>query len=330
MAGTILFTAANSSLAIPAIDHLLTKYPAYTAVLTVRNPATTDPNTQRLRATIAKHPAAKTFIHALDLADLSAVRTFADTIVDQISQGSLPPLASIVCNAYYWNLTGGMEMTVDGYEKSFQAIHIAHAALVLKLLAHFGPDGGRVVLFSSDAHWPGKNGLEKYPPKIPDDLELLAKPGPDPSPVDNFGRGFQRYAVAKLAVVMWMYALNRRLEKHPTLPPTLTAVAINPGNLADSRALRTNTPSMLAFMSRFVIQPLRPLLRYFMDPTMRTSAEAGVDVVELATGTASPGERGYFTLLKKDASAPQSLDESVQEGLWRETEKWTGMEGVLK
>ena len=212
MAGTIIITAANGSLAIPAVQHLLTTYPDYNAVLTVRNPSDSDPNTKKLRAIIANHPGAKTSIYQLDLADLSAVHEFATNIVDEIQKGSLPPLASLVCNAYYWNLAGGLETTKDGYEKSFQVTHVAHAALVLRLLGSFGPEGGRIVLFSSDAHWPGKNSLEKYPPAIPDDLELLVRPDADGTP-DNFGRGFQRYAVSKLAVVTWMYALNFYLEK---------------------------------------------------------------------------------------------------------------------
>lgn len=211
MAGTIVITAANSSLAIPAVQHLLRHYPDYTTVLTVRDTADTDANTKKLRAAIAEYPSAKTSIHELDLANLSAVHEFVNTIADRVLHGSLPPLASLVCNAYYWNLSGGLETTVDGYEKSFQVIHVAHAALVLRLLGSFGSDGGRVVLFSSDAHWTGKNSLEKYPPAIPDDLELLVKPAADETS-DNLGRGFQRYAVSKLAVVMWMYVLNRYLE----------------------------------------------------------------------------------------------------------------------
>lgn len=63
-------------------------------------------------------------------------------------------------------------------------------------------------------------------------------------------------------------------------------------------------------MSKFVIRPLQFLLR-FMDPTMRTAAKAGVDVVDLATNKAYPGDRGYFTLLKKDVSAPESMDEEI-------------------
>ncbi|KAI4243792.1 MAG: hypothetical protein L6R42_010644, partial [Xanthoria sp. 1 TBL-2021] len=244
------------------------------------------------------------------------------SIAAEISSGKLPPLTAIICNAYYWNLKAPLQTTDDGYEKTFQVSHLAHVALVLRLLGSFGPSGGRIVLFSSDSHWPGKNGMAKYPPAIPDDLDLLVKPAAD-EPVDYFGRGFLRYANSKLAIVMWMYALNRALEKDPKLNK-ITAVAINPGNLSDSRALRTNTPSSLYYLSLFVLRPLRPLLR-FMDPTIRTSAEAGADVMQLATNEAFPGERGYFTLLKKDESSPDSLDEEKQRRLWAKSGEWAGV-----
>ena len=81
---------------------------------------------------------------------------------------------------------------------------------------------------------------------------------------------------------------------------------------------------MLVFMSTFIIQPLRFLLQ-FMDPTMRTAAKAGVDVANLATNKAHPGDRGYFTLLKKDASAPDSMDERTQQNLWVQTMKWANI-----
>lgn len=81
---------------------------------------------------------------------------------------------------------------------------------------------------------------------------------------------------------------------------------------------------MLVYMSKFVIQPLRFLLR-FMDPTMRTAATAGVDVADLATNKAHPGDRGYFTLLKKDVSAPDSMDEETQQKLWVKTLEWAGI-----
>lgn len=81
---------------------------------------------------------------------------------------------------------------------------------------------------------------------------------------------------------------------------------------------------MLVYMSRFIIQPLRPLLR-LMDPTMRTSAEAGADVIDLATNKAHPGERGYFTLLRKDDSSPESQDKEKQRNLWVKSAEWAGI-----
>ncbi|KAK3314357.1 hypothetical protein B0H66DRAFT_504330 [Apodospora peruviana] len=324
--GSILITGANGSIAIPLVKYLLTHSPDYTLVLTVRDASSKDVNTNQLREVIAQHPGgAKATVHSLNLFRLAAVHEFAQTITTQISQGVLPPLASIVCNAYYWNLVRPVEFTEEGFEKTFQATHLAHAALVLRLLGSFGPDGGgRVVFFSTDAIFPGKNSLEKITPAIPDDLELLVKPDQD-KPVDNLAHGFHRYANAKLAAVMWACALNRHLEKDPKLNK-IAAVAVNPGNISDSRALRTNTPGMLVFLSKFVLGPLRPLAS-FLDPTMRTSAAAAEDVARLATNDAHPGERGYFTLLKRDESPPDTKDEKKQEELWVRTARWAGITG---
>lgn len=78
---------------------------------------------------------------------------------------------------------------------------------------------------------------------------------------------------------------------------------------------------MLYYLSKFIIRPLRPLLR-LLDPTMRTSAEAGADVIDLVTENAFPGQRGYFTLLEKDESAPESRDEEKQQDLWKKSAEW--------
>lgn len=78
---------------------------------------------------------------------------------------------------------------------------------------------------------------------------------------------------------------------------------------------------MLVYISKLFIPPLQPLLR-FIDPTMRNAAQAGVDVADLATNKAYPGDRGYFTLLKKDISAPESMDEEMQQKLWVKTLEW--------
>ncbi|ROW09243.1 hypothetical protein VPNG_05898 [Cytospora leucostoma] len=319
MAGTVIITGANGSLAVPAVHHLLTNFPSYTLILTVRDASGEDPNTRKLRDVLGQHPQADVSIRQLDLGMLASVHQFARRIATEVAEGHLPPVASIICNAYYWNLARPLELTGDGYEKTFQVTHLAHAALVLRLLGSFQQHGGRIVFFSSDATFPGQNSLEKIPPLIPDNLDFLVHPPPDEKN-DNLAYGFHRYANAKLSVVMWAHALNRRLVKEPRFH-NITAVIVNPGNLSDSRALRTNTPAMLRCMSSLVIRPFQPLLR-MVDPTMRSSAEAGKDIALLATNTAHPSVRGYFTLLEKADSPKASLDEQKQDELWLQSARW--------
>ncbi|KAL1852446.1 hypothetical protein Daus18300_012205 [Diaporthe australafricana] len=345
MAGTILITGANGSLAIHVVRHLLKNAPDHTLLLTVRDTSDGDQNTCALRDVVAKRSQqTQVSIRQLNHSHLASVHKFSQDVSKEIADGDLPLLVSIVCNAYYWNLSRPLEKTDDGFEKTIQVAHLAHVALVLRLLSSFHPQqAGRIVQFSTDAIFPGKNGLEKIPPAIPADMELLAHPPPDPKN-DTWAHGFQRYANAKLAAVMWIHALNRRLEKaRQNLTPWIffglsvdlfvlqdpnfkhiTAVAVHPGSLSDSRALRTNTPFTVQLLSKLIVQPLRPPLR-LVDPSVRTSSDAGTDVARLAINEASPNERGHFVLLEKLESSPDSLDEEEQEAMWRKSAEWVGL-----
>ncbi|KAI0551103.1 hypothetical protein F4679DRAFT_180524 [Xylaria curta] len=322
MSGTIIMTGANGSVAVHAVQNLLSKAPDTALVLTVRNTSDSDINTRRLREVTTRSPNSRVSIRKLDLASLKAVNEFAVTISAEIMREKLPPLTAIVCNAFHWNMVADPELTEDGLEKTIQINHISHSALVLRLLGSFGPQGGRVVLFTSNCHYPGRNGLERYPPSIPDDLEELSKAV---SEIDKQGRGFQRYANSKLVILMWAYALSRRLETDKSLNK-ISALVIDPGNIVDSRALRTNTPDMLSYMQKFVLQPLQPVLRFIM-PDMRRSADAGVDVAELALNRKHVGERGYFRLMVSGPSSAESLDETKQERLWVKTAEWADITG---
>ncbi|RYP51529.1 hypothetical protein DL769_010797 [Monosporascus sp. CRB-8-3] len=292
-----------------------------------RSASDTDPNTRNLRDIISRYQASKASIQEVDLANLSAVHEFASKISAGIANGQYPPLKSIICNAFYWNLVSDSELTVDGYDKTLQIGHIAHVALILRLIGRFASDGGRIVLVSSIAHYRVKTYMSPYLPEIPDNIDQLLRPAPDK---DKQGRGFQRYASSKLVHTIWMYPLNRYLQqaddglKNPRLKD-ITAVAINPGGLGDSRSFITNTPGSIQFMQKYVLKPLMPLVKCLVDPTFRSSAEAGVDLVELATDRAHPGERGYFTLLQKDTSDPLTLDETVQQNVWLKSAEWAGI-----
>ncbi|KAI0490215.1 hypothetical protein F4859DRAFT_1173 [Xylaria cf. heliscus] len=320
MAGTIVITGANGSVAVHAVEQLLSKAPDNTLVLTVRNTSDSDLNTKILRDVVSRFPDSRVSVWKLDLSSSEAVNAFADIIAAEVLQEKLPPLVAIVCNAFHWNMIADPELTEAGLEKTIHVNHISHSALVLRLLGSFCPRGGRIVLFTSDCHYPGRNSLERYPPGIPDDLDKLVKANPE---IDKQGRGFQNYANSKLAILMWTYALNRYLEKDKTLS-NISAVVIDPGNISDSRALRTNTPALLSYMQRFVLQPLQPMLRLVL-PDMRLSADAGVDVAELVLNRKYADERGYFRLMVPGPSSPESLDEGKQERLWAKTAEWANI-----
>jgi hypothetical protein len=102
---------------------------------------------------------------------------------------------------------------------------------------------------------------------------------------------------------------------------SITAVTIDPGTLCDSRAFVTNTPSSIINMQRFILRPLRPVFRFFNQP-FRRAADGAADVVDLATNVAHAGEQGYFTLLEKGESAPQSMDKEIQQRVWLQSATW--------
>jgi len=212
MTGSILFTGANGSLAIPAIECLLTAYPQYTLVLTVRNNSVQDPNTAELHRVLAQQPDANVSIRVLDLASLEQASSFSNTLLSEINGKILPRLSAIVCNAMTWNLSGGPKYSTDGDELSMAVNHLAHFSLCLRLLGGMDPVHGRIVFLGSVAHWPEKASFSRgYPTHIPKDLELLVHPQPDKQGEET-GRGFQRYGTSKLVTIMVMYELNRRLK----------------------------------------------------------------------------------------------------------------------
>ncbi|KAI0009267.1 putative short-chain dehydrogenase [Xylariaceae sp. FL0662B] len=317
MAGTVILTGANGSVGIPAAEQLLKAYPQSTAIFTVRNADGADDNTQNLRRVIARYPDAKASIHQVDLANLSVVHEFAGKISTAVATGEYPPLRSIICCAAYWNLVSDSELTADGYDKSLHVNHIAHVALVLRLIGSFASEG-RIVLFSTIGHYRKPNAMTSYLPEIPDDIDQLNHP---PSSKDKQGRGFQRYANSKLVVTTWMYPLNRYLQQNPNFKD-ITVVAINPGGLGDSRCFTTNTSLSVKLAQKFVLKPFMSVIHRLADPTFRSSAEAAVDVIELAVDKAHRGERGYFTLLQKDSSDPVTMDEGVQQRVWQKSLEW--------
>lgn len=212
MSGTVLITGANGSLALGFVQAFLELYPQYTLIAAVRNPSIKkDPNTAKLATLVAKYPHVKTYIEGLDLGSLKNVRSFAEGLSKRVSSKELPPIVSIICNAFTWSLESGQKFTSDGIEATFQVCHLSHYLLVLKLLGSMDSKIGRIVMLGSVVHYDTPNPVSTLVAQFPDNIEELAKPTADPENLIH-DRGFQRYSNAKLANVAFTYDLNRRLK----------------------------------------------------------------------------------------------------------------------
>ncbi|KAF5687540.1 short-chain alcohol dehydrogenases/reductase [Fusarium denticulatum] len=317
MTGTIIITGANGSLALAYISYLLKTHPSYTILATVRNASLSDPNTAQLSSLPSSHP--KLSIEALDLSLLSNVRTFSESTAKRVASGEIPPIKAIICNAFTMSVTEQV-YTPDGFERTFQVNHLSHFVLVLKLIGSMASDG-RIVMLGSDTHYTTRSHpLFRQRPGIPEDTEILVKPLPDKKGKEYDG-GFHRYGNSKLANIMFMHDLNAKLEKNPKLSG-ITAIAMDPGGMVDSRAHRIQTPFMRFAFSIVLIS--LPILRHFTD-TMRPAAQSGRELVELSVGEKFVGAKGYFMGARREEEDIACKDVHKRELLWNACWKWAGM-----
>lgn len=216
MVGTVIITGATGSLALEAVQQLLSSHPSLTIVGTVRNAKKSpkSPQLLRLEELAHRYSSSKLIIKSVDLNSTLEVRAFSDEIAGLVESNELPPISAIVCNAFTWSLDG-QQFSKDRLESTFQVNHLAHFLLVLKLLRSMDPQTGRVVMLSSEVHDPEhSNALSKLGADLPsnDSLNTLVNPGADEVGTEH-DMGWQRYANSKLANVMFMQSLNRRLQQ---------------------------------------------------------------------------------------------------------------------
>jgi NAD(P)-dependent dehydrogenase (short-subunit alcohol dehydrogenase family) len=143
------------------------------------------------------------FFLALDLADLSSVRSCADSFLALDE-----PLQVLVNNA---GVAGRRGLTRQGFELMFGVNHLGHFLLTQLLLDRLVSSApARVVTVSSDAHYQAR-GI---------DWEALRRPARGIT-------GLAEYAVSKLCNVLFSQELARR-----TAGTGVTTYALHPGVVA--------------------------------------------------------------------------------------------------
>ncbi|MEV0031696.1 oxidoreductase [Nocardia sp. NPDC050793] len=224
-------------------------------------------------------------VRKLDLADLSSVREFAES-VDRVDV--------LINNAGVMAVPQGR--TADGFEMQVGTNHLGHFALTGLLLDKISD---RVVTVSSGAHAIGKIDL--------DDLNWER-------------RKYQRWAAygqAKLANLMFAYELQRRLTAANSAK---ISVAAHPGYAATE--LQSHTESLLDPIMSIGNRIFAQSAEMGALPELYAATVTPIEPGAFYGPTGMAGMRGYPGA---SGSTKQSRDEAVARGLWELSEKLTGV-----
>jgi NAD(P)-dependent dehydrogenase (short-subunit alcohol dehydrogenase family) len=281
---TALVTGANSGLGLQTAA-VLAEHGA-TVVLACRNPGKAE--------AAAAAMGGRTELLALDLASLDSVRAAAAEAHERFDRLDL-----LINNAGVMHPPH--QRTADGFELQFGTNHLGHFALTGLLLDLLrDTEGSRVVVLSSLTHKMARRGLDF------DDLQS-----------ERHYRRVAAYAQSKLANLMFMYALQRRLADSGA---KTIALAAHPGYAATE-------------LTRHIPAPLQPLNTLLAAPLAQPAERGALPTLRAATDPLAMGAHYYgpdgpfelrgFPVLK--ASAAPAHNRSAQERLWAVSENLTGV-----
>jgi NAD(P)-dependent dehydrogenase (short-subunit alcohol dehydrogenase family) len=246
----------------------------------------------------AAHPDAQLELRPLDLADLAAVRAFADALV---AEGRAVDV--LMNNAGVMAIP--RRTTRDGFEMQLGTNHLGHFALTAWLLPALArAPAPRVVNVASMAHLQGRIDF--------DDLQGEQRYEP-----------WARYAQSKLANLLFTYELDRRARR---AGHALTAVAAHPGYTATN--LQYVAPAMSGSRLMFGLMRVGNATVAMAGPRgalsqVRASVDPDVRGGDYYGPRGLGGLRGWPSKTRSNAA---SRDEGVAQRLWEVSRELTGAE----
>lgn len=273
---TFLITGANTGIGFETAKVLAAN--GARVLLGCRSESKATDAMSRIRAAT---PDADLAFVALDQADLSSVRAAAEVVGAEARLDVLINNAGIMMPPY--------ELTADGFESQFGVNHLGTFVLTSLLLPQLA-DGtsGRVVVTSSIAHKGAKIFF--------DDISA-----------ERRYRAQDRYGQSKLANLLFMFELDRRLRRSGS---STISVGCHPG-IADTDLAR-HLPAVV----RFAVPLFRPFFNSAQHgawPTLMAATAPGVEGGDFfgpskRNETAGPAKRVEATSL--------AHNEPIAEGLW--------------
>lgn len=241
-----------------------------------------------------EQPDADLAVVVLDQGDLASVADAAAQVADEPRLDVLVNNAGVMMPPY--------ELTVDGFESQFGVNHLGTFALTAALLPKLAEQqNSRVVVTSSLAH----RGSRIYF----DDIDASQRYNAQ-----------DRYGQSKLANLLFMYELDRRLR---TVGSPTIAVGCHPG-IADTDLAR-HLPAVI----RFAVPLMRPFFNSAAQGAWPTLMAATADDVEGGdyTGPARRGETAGPGV--KVGSTSTSRNTGLAEQLWDLSVEMTGVDPAI-
>ncbi len=274
--GKVAFiTGANSGIGAVTAKELALQ--GYHVFLACRSKNKTQPVLQEIQT--LTHGQAKAEFIELDLADLDSVRQCAKTFLSKDL-----PLHLLIANA---GLAGQSGLTQSGFELAFGVCHVGHFLLVQLLTEQLiASQPARIVVVASQAH--------RHAKEI--DFNAVFRP------TQSFA-GLKEYAVAKLANILFVKELARRLYG-----TGVTAYAIHPGVVA-TNVWRGLPKPLVKLIHRFMISP----------------EDGAKTTLYCATQPQLANETGfYYDNCKVKASSATAQNIELASQLWQRSLDWVG------
>lgn len=278
--------------------------PGWTVAVTARDPARGAATVEALRREAAGGAPNVTAL-PLDLADLASVRGFPA----RLAAAGLPPLHAVVANAGRQH-RDRRHVTADGFEATFGVNHLGHF-LLLRLLLPALERGGRVVIVASGTHKARRVRNAGFPPPRWEAPRALAAPGD--------GSGQVAYATSKLANVLTMLELDRRMEA--LRPGAGIAVhGFDPG-LMPGTGLDRDYPPAAQRVYGVLAPAIAALVPGATTPARAARRLAGM-VADPVWGT--PGGR-YLEVVREGVPSAAARDPARARELWQVSEELVGL-----
>lgn len=256
----------------------------------------------------------------LDLARLSSVRVFADSVRQRLEGAEIDAL---ILNAGL-ALETNSERTQDGFETTFAVNHLGHYLLLRILLPHLA-NRARVVITSSGTHDPAEGTILPVPKHA--DARRLAHPElEDDADSDPKVGGGRAYTSSKLCNVLTVQALRGAAS---AANKRLTAIAYDPGPTPGT-GLSRHRGVGIRIVWKLLGSPVGRVIRKFS-----SREAAGTALADLASGKIEPAPDQVYAKLRNGAivwAPPSELaqDPRLASALWRDSAALVGLKGTDK